>query len=104
ENGAAFARRRLVAPTPCMHNPPNSRGDRSMKKCRTAAVAVALLALAGLVAPGPARAQATTLALPATAVHFTPIYIAADAGLWKARGLDVKLPLIAGPGATNAVI
>lgn len=72
---------------------------------RRFAAAAAFLAVAGLAAaPGPVRAQTTTLALPATAVHFTPIYIAADAGLWKARGLDVNLPLIAGPGATNAVI
>jgi len=68
------------------------------------AVAGLLAATALLAVPAPARAQTTTLALPATAIHFTPIYIAADAGLWKARGLDVKLPLIAGPGATNAVI
>ncbi len=46
----------------------------------------------------------TTLALPATAIIFAPIYIAADADLWKKRGLDVKLPLIAGPGATNAMV
>src|SRR5690606_15058418 len=76
-----------------------------MIKSRFAAVLRGLALVAGLAAlPGYVQAQATTLALPATAVHFTPIYIAADAGLWKARGLDVKLPLIAGPGATNAVI
>ncbi len=76
-----------------------------MIKSRFAAALRGLALVAGLAAlPGYVQAQATTLALPATAVHFTPIYIAADAGLWKARGLDVKLPLIAGPGATNAVI
>jgi NitT/TauT family transport system substrate-binding protein len=65
----------------------------------------ATLAAAALTAmPAMAQERSTTLALPATAIHFTPIYIAADAGLWKKRGLDVKLPLIAGPGATNAVI
>lgn len=51
-----------------------------------------------------AQAQSVTLALPANALLFAPIYVAADAGLWKQRGLDVKLPVIAGPGATNAVI
>ncbi len=51
-----------------------------------------------------ASAQTATLALPANALLFAPIYVAADAGLWKQRGLDVKLPVIAGPGATNAVI
>lgn len=50
------------------------------------------------------HAQTTTLALPANALLFAPIFVAADAGLWKQRGLDVKLPVIAGPGATNAVI
>ncbi|MGE0801279.1 MAG: ABC transporter substrate-binding protein [Lautropia sp.] len=73
------------------------------------AVLAPALALTASLLPAPAAAQgtparATTLALPATAIHFTPIYIAADAGLWSKRGLDVKLPLIAGPGATNAVI
>jgi NitT/TauT family transport system substrate-binding protein len=74
-------------------------------RLRLAALAGCLL-LAALLPAHPASAQArtATLALPATAIHFTPIYIAADAGLWKAQGLDVKLPLIAGPGATNAVI
>lgn len=76
-----------------------------MEKRGFATTLAGLLAGASLLAaPAAADAQSTTLALPATAVHFTPIYIAADAGLWKARGLDVKLPLIAGPGATNAVI
>lgn len=50
------------------------------------------------------HAETATLALPANAFLFAPIYVAADAGLWKQRGLDVKLPVIAGPGATNAVI
>ncbi|MEP7300453.1 MAG: ABC transporter substrate-binding protein [Caldimonas sp.] len=58
----------------------------------------------GLAIAAVAQAQSTTLALPATAVHFTPIYVAADAGLWSKRGLEVKLPLIPGPGATNAVV
>ena len=71
-----------------------------------AAAASALAAVFATVMPG-AQAQtpaSTTLALPATAIIFAPIYIAADADLWKKRGLDVKLPLIAGPGATNAMV
>src|SRR5690606_4185218 len=95
----------LVNAPPCMHNPAQPEETLPMNIRRLAAVAAGGGAVAGFGAlPGQVRAQATTLALPATAVHFTPIYIAADAGLWKARGLDVKLPLIAGPGATNAVI
>lgn len=74
------------------------------------AAASALLAplavsLAVSLAGGSARAaDATSIAVPANAMLFAPLYVAADLGLWSARGLDVKLPLIAGPGATNAVI
>lgn len=62
------------------------------------------LGLAATLAAISVHAQTATLALPANALLFAPIYVAADAGLWKQRGLDVKLPVIAGPGATNAVI
>lgn len=62
------------------------------------------LGLVATLAGFSVHAQSTTLALPANALLFAPIYVAADAGLWKQRGLDVKLPVIAGPGATNAVI
>lgn len=65
--------------------------------------AIGLGAVATLFALA-SHAQTATLALPANALLFAPIYVAADAGLWKQRGLDVKLPVIAGPGATNAVI
>jgi uncharacterized MAPEG superfamily protein len=50
-----------------------------------AAAASALAAVLATVMPG-AQAQtpaSTTLALPATAIIFAPIYIAADADLWK---------------------
>lgn len=82
---------------------PRSAAKRIAPALRGALAASAVL-LGGALTALPVHAQTTTLALPATAVHFTPIYIAADAGLWKKRGLEVKLPLIAGPGATNAMV
>ncbi len=71
---------------------------------RWARVLAALVAASGSLGAAAQTPTTTTLALPATAIIFAPIYIAADADLWKKRGLDVKLPLIAGPGATNAMV
>ncbi len=68
---------------------------------RVAVIGIGMVASLFVIA---SHAQTATLALPANALLFAPIYVAADAGLWKQRGLDVKLPVIAGPGATNAVI
>jgi ABC-type nitrate/sulfonate/bicarbonate transport system substrate-binding protein len=78
---------------------PAAKALMSLRRVRSLGVGVlgALVALA-------AYAETATLALPANALLFAPIYVAADAGLWKQRGLDVKLPVVAGPGATNAVI
>jgi len=77
-----------------------------MKRAVFSACLFAAGASLGLpLAAGSARAaDATTIAVPANALLFAPLYVAADLGLWSAKGLDVKLPLIAGPGATNAVI
>ncbi len=77
---------------------PHSTGVRPLHRIRL----LGLMALAALAVS--AHAQTTTLALPANAMLFAPIYVAADAGFWKQRGLEVNLPVIAGPGATNAVI
>lgn len=63
-----------------------------------------VLALSAAASFAAGAQTSVSLALPATAMIFAPIYIAADADLWKKRGLDVKLPLIAGPGATNAMV
>lgn len=63
------------------------------------ALAAVLFALAGA-----ARAQDVTLALPSTSLIFAPAYVADERGFWNARGLNVKMPLIGGPGATNAVL
>lgn len=54
--------------------------------------------------PMAAQAQDVTLALPAISLIFSPAYIADERGFWKQRGLNVKTMLIAGPGATNAVL
>lgn len=52
----------------------------------------------------PAFAQQTTLAVPTLSLTFAHTYIAEDKGFWKEEGLEVKLPAIAGVGATNAVL
>ena len=61
------------------------------------------LALAALASPA-ARAEDTTLAIPATSLGFLSRYIAEDQHLWSKEGLNVKILNIAGIGAMNAVI
>ena len=56
------------------------------------------------IAPSVARAEETSLALPAVSLTFTPAYVAEAKGFWKDQGLDVKETLIHGVGAPNAVI
>jgi NitT/TauT family transport system substrate-binding protein len=65
-----------------------------------------VLAAASLV---PARAEPSspedvTLALPQASVGFSEIYLAEDLGLWAKNGLRVKIVVVTGVGATNAVI
>jgi ABC-type nitrate/sulfonate/bicarbonate transport system substrate-binding protein len=70
-------------------------------------VAVALTAAALLaLPPAPARAAAekTTLALPALALIFLSDYVAEAAHLYEKEGLDVKVVLVTGVGAFNAVV
>ncbi|HUK58613.1 MAG TPA: ABC transporter substrate-binding protein [Stellaceae bacterium] len=67
-------------------------------------IAVGALALAALSAPARADVEHATVAMPAVAMIFATEYIAQDAGIYKAEGLDVKEQVIAGIGATNAVI
>ena len=67
---------------------------------RIVAAALACAAIAG-----PARADDdVTLALPATNLGFAPAYVAAANGYWSKTGLTVKMPVIAGIGAMNAVL
>lgn len=79
---------------------------RTMRAIATTTAALVLATGVGLAAAtAPARAsEKVTIAIPANALLFAPLFIAHDAGLWADQGLDVELPLIAGPGATNAVI
>jgi ABC-type nitrate/sulfonate/bicarbonate transport system substrate-binding protein len=71
---------------------------------RTAVTTLAL-GLAALACAGAATAQdQTTLAIPTFSLTLSPIYIAEEKGYWKEQGLEVKLPLIPGIGATNALI
>jgi NitT/TauT family transport system substrate-binding protein len=70
-------------------------------KC-VAVAAVALMAL-GSAAPQ-ARAEDTTIAIPAQNLLFLVQYIAADQHLWEKQGLNTKVLYITGVGSTNAVI
>jgi ABC-type nitrate/sulfonate/bicarbonate transport system substrate-binding protein len=68
-------------------------------------LAVATAALFAALAP--ARAQDlddATLAYPNVAFTFAAAYLAEDLGLFTKHGLRLKTLVIAGPGATNAVI
>lgn len=67
-------------------------------------IASAFAALVFLMASRVAAAQELTLALPAMSILFSPVYVADEKGFWKSRGLDVKIPMIAGPGAINALM
>src|SRR5262245_24691827 len=73
----------------------------------TKTVASGLLAGALLFGACPkaiAQEEETSLALPALALVFSPIYIADSAGLWAKHGLKVKLHDITGIGSMNAVL
>ena len=68
-----------------------------------------LLALAPLLFAVPPsafaqRMEESSVALPARALVFSPLYIAEAAGLWEKHGLKVKLVDITGIGAMNAVL
>ena len=68
------------------------------------AAAVAFATAIQAAAPISAAAQDTTLALPTTTLLFVPAYVAEEKGFWKDQGLNVKSIVVAGPGATNAVL
>lgn len=51
-----------------------------------------------------ARAADVTLADPASSLSFSAGYLAQDLGIFKNNGLNVKIIVIRGVGATNAVI
>ena len=63
--------------------------------------------LGGLLAATPAaraQLQSVTMAMPSEGLPYTLAYIADAKGLWAKHGLDMHEVLIAGIGATNAVI
>ncbi len=70
----------------------------------------AFAALVGaILAHGPAQAQQSqlidvTMALPSEGLAYSMSYIADSQGLWEKHGVRVKTVVIAGIGATNAVI
>jgi NitT/TauT family transport system substrate-binding protein len=66
-----------------------------------------MLAVSVLLAAAPAaraQLQPVTMALPSEGLPYTLAYIADAKGLWAKHGLDMHEVLIAGIGATNAVI
>jgi NitT/TauT family transport system substrate-binding protein len=69
---------------------------------RLAATITMMLVLAAL--PARAQMEKTSLALPAVAFIFSTAYIAEDAGIFKAEGLEVTQQVITGIGSANAVI
>lgn len=69
---------------------------------RLAATITMMLVLAA--SPVRAQMEKTSLALPAVAFIFSTAYIAEDAGIFKAEGLEVTQQVITGIGSANAVI
>jgi NitT/TauT family transport system substrate-binding protein len=70
-----------------------------------AALSAMLLALAGPGRAQPAPApEDVVMAVPAVALTFSAGYLAEDLGLFEKNGVRVKPVVIAGIGATNAVI
>jgi NitT/TauT family transport system substrate-binding protein len=66
---------------------------------------VLVVLLAFLLGGGRAGAQEqSSIALPSTTLTFSSTYIADELGLWAKEGLGVKIVVIQGVGAPNAVI
>ena len=65
--------------------------------------AVALSAVVAAAAPAFA-AEEVDYALPALSLSFATSYIADEMGYWKDAGLAVKMPMLPGVGAVNAVL
>ena len=79
---------------------------RTAKAARTA-IGMAIVATGiamGAAMPAWAQMEQATLALPTFSLTVSPLYIAEDKGFWKEEGLDLKLPLIPGIGASNALL
>jgi NitT/TauT family transport system substrate-binding protein len=73
---------------------------RGLNRCVFLIAAVLALTPRALLAQG----DQATIALPATSLTFSATYIAHDLGFWEKEGLKVKLVLVSGIGAANAVL
>ncbi len=76
-----------------------------MKGARSFLIGAAIAA--GLAVPAARAAEApvpVALANPAVSLSFSASYLAEDLGIFKENGLDVKIMLIPGVGAFNAVV
>jgi ABC-type nitrate/sulfonate/bicarbonate transport system substrate-binding protein len=69
-----------------------------------AALLCSTIAVASLADAARADMEKTSLALPAVAFIFSTAYIAEDAGIFKAEGLEVTQQVITGIASANAVI
>lgn len=74
-----------------------------IRGARLSGIALACLAASSLAATAGERPQ-VTLAMPSINIAFLSDYIAEDLHLWSDQGIDVKMIVIVGAGATNAVI
>jgi NitT/TauT family transport system substrate-binding protein len=79
-----------------------------MKTPKRLLSAAAIVATLGGLAAMPARAAdappAVVLANPAVSLSFSASYLAEDLGIFKQNGMEVKMILIPGVGAFNAVL
>ena len=74
---------------------------------RTTSLAIALAA--GLLAAATSGSQAqepkkSSIVIPVSSTRQLPVFIADERGFWKESGLDVKVSVVAGVAATNAVL
>jgi ABC-type nitrate/sulfonate/bicarbonate transport system substrate-binding protein len=74
-----------------------------MRRHLTGLAIIGVLALAPSAAPAQ-DAEDATFAYPNVALTFSASYLAEDLGLYAKHGVRLKSLMIAGPGATNAVI
>ena len=64
----------------------------------------AVLAIASLAAPVSAQTPTGTIVIPVAATRQLPLYVAEDRGFWRDAGYDLKVSVVRGVAATNAVI
>ena len=74
---------------------------RSLRSLCVLVVAACVLAASGSRAQG---VEETTLAVPAISLTFSSTFLAEELRLWEKEGLRVRISIVPGVGATNAVL